>query len=147
MRGRAKSALAFGMHDHHDCRTQQPECDPTLFPVVLTLVCKREGRTCQDPVRPPLLSLVGGLQEVPEDPLGHGPALCPALFIREAEMDALVDADIDRIPGQIREAVIRARVWVSQWILADDREGHLVRPEVSSSMRVNAPTTLLAPEV
>jgi hypothetical protein len=87
------------MHDHHDRRTQQPECDPTLFPVVLTLVFKCEGWTCQDPVRPSLLSLVGGLQKVVEDPLGHGPALCPALFIREAEMDTVVDADLDRIRG------------------------------------------------
>ena len=87
------------MHDHHACRTQQLACDPTLFPVVLTIVFKRAGRTCKDPVRPTLLSLVGGLQEVSGDPLGHVPALLPALFIREAEMDAMVDADVDRIPG------------------------------------------------
>ena len=78
------------MHDHHDCRTQQPEYDPTLFPVVLTLVFKCEGWTCQDPVRPPPLSLVGELQEVSEDPLGHVPTLLPGLFIREAEMAAMV---------------------------------------------------------
>ena len=78
---------------------------------------------------PTLLSLVDGLQEVSEDPLGHVPALLPGLFIREAEMDALVDADIDRIPGQIREAVIRARVRVSLRMLAEDREGHPIRPE------------------
>jgi hypothetical protein len=48
-----------------------------------------------------LLSLVDGSQEVSEDPLGHVPALLAALFIPEAEMDSLVDADIDRIPGQI----------------------------------------------
>jgi len=48
-----------------------------------------------------LLSLVDGLQEVSEDPLCHVPALLPGLFIREAEMDAMVDADIDCIPGQI----------------------------------------------
>jgi hypothetical protein len=96
-----RSPLTFDMHDHHAGRTQQPACDPTLFPVVLTIVFTREGRTCKDPVRPPLLTLVGGLQEVCGDPLGHVPALLPALFIREAEMDALVDADIDRIPGQL----------------------------------------------
>jgi hypothetical protein len=56
-----RSALTFGMPDHHDCRTQQPECNPTLFPVVLTIVFTRAGRTCQDPVRPTLLSLVGGV--------------------------------------------------------------------------------------
>ena len=64
-----------------------------------------------------------------EDPLGHVPALLPGFFIREAEMDALVDADIDRIPGQIREAVIRVRVRVSQRVLAEDRESDMVRPE------------------
>jgi hypothetical protein len=48
-----------------------------------------------------LLSLVDGLQEASEDPLGHVPALRPGLFIREAEMDALVDADIDYVPRQI----------------------------------------------
>lgn len=46
-----------------------------------------------------LLSLVDRLQEVFECPLSHAPALRPRPFIREAEMDALVDADIDRIPG------------------------------------------------
>lgn len=55
--------------------------------------------------------------------------MLPALFIREAEMDALLDADIDRIPGQLREAVIRARVWISLRVLAEDRKGHVVRPE------------------
>ena len=48
-----------------------------------------------------LLSLVDGLQEASEGPLGHVPTLHPCRFIREAEMDALVDADIDYIPGQI----------------------------------------------
>jgi hypothetical protein len=53
--------------------------------------------------------VVDGLQDVPEDPLGHLPALLAAHFIRSAEMDALVDADIDCIPGQIREAVATAK--------------------------------------
>jgi hypothetical protein len=39
------------MHDHYDLCTQQPECDPTLFPVVLTIIFKREGRTREDPCR------------------------------------------------------------------------------------------------
>jgi len=39
------------MHDHHDLCTQQPECDPTLFPVVFTIIFKREGRTREDPFR------------------------------------------------------------------------------------------------
>ena len=64
-----------------------------------------------------------------EDPLGHLPALFQARFVREAEMDAVVDAGIDRIRGQIREAVICARAWDSQRVLAEDREGHVVRPE------------------
>ena len=95
-----------------------------------------------------LLSLIGGLQEVSEDPLGHVPALLPPLFIREAEMDALVDADIDRIPGHIREAVIRARV-------RDQPVGAALTtvkvmssvPKKSASVRVSAPATLLKPEV
>jgi hypothetical protein len=94
------------------CRTQQPECDPMLFPVVVTILFRREGQTCQDLVPPPLLALVDRLQEVSEDPLGDLPALLPGLFIREAEMDAVVDADIDRILGQLREAMIRTRLWV-----------------------------------
>ena len=78
-----------------------------LFPVVVTIIFRREGRTCQDPVRSPFLALVDRLQEVSEDPLGHLPALLPGLFIRGAEMDAVVDADLDRILGQRREAMIR----------------------------------------
>jgi hypothetical protein len=30
----------FGMHDHHDLLTQQPERDPALFIVVLAVVFK-----------------------------------------------------------------------------------------------------------
>lgn len=64
-----------------------------------------------------------------ESPPGHAPALLPRLFIREAEVNALVDTDIDRIPGQIREMVIRERVRARQRMLAVDREGEVVRPE------------------
>src|SRR5712691_6327929 len=38
----------FGMHNHHDFHTQQPERDPTLFTIVLAVVFKSEGRTCED---------------------------------------------------------------------------------------------------
>ena len=47
------------------------------------------------------MSLLNGPQEVCEGPLCHVPALHPGLFIREAEMDSLIDADIYRIPRQI----------------------------------------------
>jgi hypothetical protein len=87
------------------------------------------------------------LQEVSEDPLGHVPVLLPALFIREAEVNAMVDADLDRILGQLREAVIRARVWVSQRVWLKTVKVMSSVPKKSSSVRVNAPTTLLAPEV
>src|SRR6266446_9624376 len=43
--------VRFGMHDHDDRDTQQPECDPTLFSVVLTRIFKREGRTREHPFR------------------------------------------------------------------------------------------------
>ena len=64
-----------------------------------------------------------------ESPLSYVPALLPSHFIREAEMDALVDVNINRIPGQIREALIRERVRVSQRMLAEDRKGDVVRLE------------------
>jgi hypothetical protein len=74
--------------------------------------------------------LVDRLQDVPEDPIGHLPALRAAHFVRAAEMDSLVDPHIDRIQGQIREAVIRAGFRRGIWIRADDREVHPIRPEV-----------------
>src|SRR6266511_5550241 len=50
-RNDADFLFSFGMHDHHDLLTQQPERDPTLFPVVLTVIFKREGRPREDPLR------------------------------------------------------------------------------------------------
>src|SRR5215216_2503779 len=70
-----------------------------------------------------------GLQEVSKGPLGHLPALLLGSIFREAEMDALVDADINRVRGQVREALIRERVRGSQRVLAEDHEGDLVHPE------------------
>lgn len=64
-----------------------------------------------------------------ESPLGDGPALLSRIFIREAEVDALVDTHIDGIPGQIREPVICERVGVCQRVLAEDGEGDAVRLE------------------
>ena len=66
---------------------------------------------------------------MPEGPLGHMPALLPRLFVREAEMDAVVDANIDGIYGHVREAMIRARLRVSQRVGGGDCEGHVIRPE------------------
>src|SRR5437016_4131819 len=40
----------FGMHNHHDLHSQQPECNPTLLTRVLAVVFKREDRTCEDPL-------------------------------------------------------------------------------------------------
>ena len=83
-----------------------------------------------------------------EDPLGHVPALLPGLFIREAEMDAVVDADIDRISQDKSEK----RSYVRVFGLAKGCWLKTVKvmwsvPKKSASVWVSAPTMLLAPEV
>ena len=55
-------------------------------------------------------------QEVLESPLGYVPALPPRRCVREAEVDALVDADVDCILGCVRKAPICAGVLDGQWI-------------------------------
>ena len=81
-----------------------------------------------------------------EAPLGHVFALLPGVFVREAEVDALVDTGVYHILGHVREAVIRARVfdgWTSVviWKVISSV------PKKSASARVTAPVTLFAPEV
>src|SRR6188768_574011 len=68
-------------------------------------------------------------QVVGEGPVGDRPALLPCLFIRKAEMDALVDADIDRIFGQIRKAIKGARLLYGPCVSGGECEGHVIRPE------------------
>ena len=40
-------------------------------------------------------------KEVSKGPLGHVPALLPRFGVREAEMNSVVDADIDRINSHV----------------------------------------------
>src|SRR5882762_1633068 len=55
-----------------------------------------------------IMVIVNRPQEVLEGPLGHESALPPRRKVRETEVHALVDADVHDIPGQVREAAIRA---------------------------------------
>src|SRR2546430_2197431 len=63
-----------------------------------------------------IIVIVDRPQEVLEGPLGHLPALPPRHCVREAEVDALVDAGTDHLVGRIREAAIRAGVLDSRWV-------------------------------
>ena len=71
-----------------------------------------------------------GGRDVSEDPLGHLFALLPSGFVRETEMDAVVDADIDHISCHVRETAICAGLLHSLRVVARDREGHVVLPKV-----------------
>ena len=51
-----------------------------------------------------ITAIVDRPQEVLESPLGYVPALPPRRCVREAEVDALVDADVDCILGCVRES-------------------------------------------
>ena len=55
-------------------------------------------------------------QEVLESPLGYVPALPPRRCVREAEVDALTDANVDYILGCVRKAPICAGVLDGQSI-------------------------------
>ena len=68
-------------------------------------------------------------QEVLEGPVRHVPALPTRHCVREAEVDAVVDANVDHIAGHVREVMICARLRVSQRVGARDSEGHVIRPE------------------
>jgi hypothetical protein len=71
-------------------------------------------------------------QEVREGPLGHLQALPPPSCVREPEVDALVDADVDHILGRVREAPIRAHILHildGRGVGTRDQEGELVSPE------------------
>jgi len=68
-------------------------------------------------------------QEVREGPLGYASALLPRLLVREAEVDALIDADVDHVSSRIRESGIGARLLNGRWVISGHQEGHLVRPE------------------
>ena len=59
---------------------------------------------------PIIVVIVERLQEVLEDPAGYLFTLLPRRFVREAEVDAIVNAGIDHFLPRFREAVIRARV-------------------------------------
>src|SRR5882724_7169050 len=76
-----------------------------------------------------IMVIVNRPQEVLEGPLGHESALPPRCKVRETEVDALVDADVHDIPGQVREATIRARLLDGQWRGATQRKGQVVRSE------------------
>ena len=76
-----------------------------------------------------VIAIVERLQEVPEGPRGHMPALAPRHSVRRAEADALEDAGLDQIRGCIRKSVICARLLDGQRVIARQSEGHLISPE------------------
>src|SRR5215475_12975770 len=77
-----------------------------------------------------MIVIVDRPQEAREGPLGHLPALPPSRCVREPEVDALVDADVDQILGCVREAPIRARFLDGHGVSTRDLEGETVPPEV-----------------
>jgi len=64
-----------------------------------------------------------------EDPLSHVAPLPSRLHVRKAEVDPLVDADVNHIRGCIREAVIGVRLLSGCSVRGDYREGLFVSPE------------------
>src|SRR5947199_4541308 len=68
-------------------------------------------------------------RNVCEDPVRHLGTLLPSRFVPEAEMHAVVDANIDHVGRHVREATIGARLLCSLRVHAGYCEGHFVLPK------------------
>jgi hypothetical protein len=66
---------------------------------------------------------------VREDPVGHLRALLSTRLVPEAEMHAVVDADINHIGCHIREAIIGAGLLRGLRVIASNCKCNIILPE------------------
>ena len=64
-----------------------------------------------------------------EDPVGHLRPLLSTRLVPEAEMDAVVDADIDHIGSHIREPIIGAALLRGLRVIASNCECNIILSE------------------
>ena len=76
-----------------------------------------------------MIVIIDRQQEVILDPFGHLLALLPCRGVREAEVDAQVDAGVDHCLSGRRKAVVGPRFLDGERRVARDVEGNLVLSE------------------
>ena len=86
-------------------------------------------------------------QEVIEGLRRDASPLPPRRCVREAEMNPHVDASVDHVVGQIREAMIGSLIRNGLRGRRRDLERHFVASKERETIVVKEPDTLLAPDV
>jgi hypothetical protein len=77
----------------------------------------------------PTISVIDGSKEVAEGPIGDKLPLPASDRVREAEVNAFINARIHYIASRIRKAIVRPRLLNGLSVTRGEREGQVIRPK------------------